>query len=114
MQVFDDLHVVRGNDDADIAEGLHLSALETGNAKSCGPCLARHSQGIQYILGISTSTDGERNILCLHEISQLLCENILIAEIVSPCCEGREIVGQGDYTKPLSAIAISGTFAEVA
>lgn len=114
MQVFDYLHVVRWDDDADVAQGFHFPTLETSEADGSGTCLAGHRERIQYILGISAAADGKSDILRLDEISQLLRKDILIIGIVGPRRHSGNIVSEGEHTEPLPSVAISRALSEIA
>lgn len=69
VQIFDNLHVITRDDYADVAQGLHLPALEASDADRFSPGLSGHPKSIQHILGISASAYAERNILRHHKIS---------------------------------------------
>src|SRR2546425_1204321 len=49
LEVFDDLHVVRRNDDAEIAQPGHLSAFEPGQPDVEGTQFARHLESQQHV-----------------------------------------------------------------
>jgi hypothetical protein len=72
MQVFDDLHVIGRDDQANVAQGPHFPALEAGDANGRRSRLSGHLQRPQNVPRISAAADGKRNVLRLDEIPQLL------------------------------------------
>jgi len=62
VQVFNNLHVVTRNHNAQVAQGTHSSSGEPAQANRCAPDGFRGAQGVQNIQRIPASTDGKCNV----------------------------------------------------
>ena len=114
MQIFNDLHVIRRNNQANIAQMLHLPTLESAESNRHGPTFSRYGQRLENIRGISAATYRERDISRLQEILQLLREDVLVAGVVSPSRNGRDIVSESYGAKTVAiAERIARSFAEI-
>ena len=92
MQILNDLHVIRWNHDAQIATGLHLTALEPCKTDGEGTAFQGRLKPEQDVRRVSASTDGEGYVTGLHEISKLLGENMLIRPVIGPSGHQRHVV----------------------
>src|SRR6266851_1259357 len=100
VQILNELHVVRGHDQTEIAKVLHLAALKSGESDCVRPCLTRHLQGVEDIGGIAATADGEDNVTLLHEIAELFGEDIFVARVIGPSGHHRNVVSQREYPEP--------------
>src|SRR5581483_810347 len=113
MNILDDLHVVRWNNNADIAQGLHLATLKSRKTDGSGSTTAGHLQSTNYISGTSAATDCDSHVTGLDEITQRFSENIVVRTIVCPGGENRDIIGQSNDPKPRAAATLGRSLAEV-
>src|SRR5271154_3084603 len=115
VEVLNDLHVIAWNNNTDVAQTLHLSALKSSQADGDGPGVPGHFQRLQDVWRIPTATDGESYIAGSHEVLQLLGEDPLVATIVCPCRHERHVVGESHHTKALVAVVSDHrSFAQIA
>src|ERR1700677_903144 len=101
VKILDNLHIIRGDDHAYVAEFLHPAATVASQADRSRFGLARQLERIEHILRVTTAADRESNIILTNKVGQLLRKNIFISGIVSPSCHQRDIVGQGQHSKTL-------------
>jgi hypothetical protein len=94
MDIFNYLHVVGGDNDAHIAQRLHLSTAEAGYSQGHGSGPTRGVQRPEHVLRISAPAYRKRDVMRLHESDQLLGKNVFVTGIVRPSCKSREIVGE--------------------
>ncbi len=94
MKIFDNLHVVGRNDDADVAQRFHFSSLKAGDAGRGRSRAAGEAERRQHVGGVSAGADGEGHVAGLKQIFQLLGENAFVSRIVGPRRDQRHIVGK--------------------
>ncbi|HTZ81767.1 MAG TPA: hypothetical protein VMB66_01160 [Candidatus Acidoferrales bacterium] len=104
MKVFDQLHVIGWNHDAQIAKEFHLPPLEPGQSNRSGTRVTCDLKSSQYVLGISTSANRQHNIICADESTQLLGKYIGKILVVRPRGDKRDVIGQGKHAEAPVAI----------
>lgn len=101
VQVFNNLHVVAGHDNARVTEGTQLAARESGQADRRAAEFAGGLESLQNVGRISTPADGKRDVAGAGKIRQLLRENIFVLGVIGPCRHHRHIVGERHHAKSL-------------
>jgi len=114
MHVLDHLHVIAGNNRANIAQRLHLSAFISRNSGGVGSELSGGFQAEKHIRGIAAPADRERHVPLAHKIFQLLGKYEFITRIVCPCRQQWNIVRQGQNSKPVRLAVRNRSFIHVA
>src|SRR6266699_2877120 len=115
LEVLDDLHVVRRNDDAEIAQPGHLSAFEPGQPDVESTRFARHLESQQHVGCGSTAAYPKGHIARLNARAQLLRKHLLVRRVICPGSDERYVVGQRQ--RPESFMVVAGhcpSLAEIA
>ena len=113
VRVLDELHIVRGNDHAQIAKRLHLAPFESRETDGRGAGGMRYLESVQDVWGVAATADGERQVVFGHERSQLLGEDVFIPLIVGPRRHQGYVVGERQDAE--SAISVpDGALPQVA
>ncbi len=113
VEVLDDLHVIGGNNEADVAKLAHLAAFETRQPNGHVPAFASHLEGLQNISGVAAPADREGYVARPHEIPELLSKDIFGRGIVRPSRHHWDVVGQSHRAKPLTR-PVDRTFPQIA
>src|SRR3954467_7317190 len=115
MEVFDDLHIVRGDNEHGVAQGLHESALKSAQADCDCAGLLGNLKPFQYVGRVPTAADGKSHILGLNQAAKLLRENVFISGIIGPSREHWDIVGKCYRAETFASSALyAGTLGQVA
>src|SRR5581483_10904270 len=101
MEIFDDLHVVTGDDNACVTKAPHLPARKSSQPDSRRANILGCPQSVQHVGRIATSTDSKRNISGSRKVCQLLRKNVFVLRVVRPGSHQRHVVGQRQDTKSL-------------
>ena len=92
LKVLDDLHVVRRDNDADVAEPGHLAPIKAGQPYAESIRFACHLKGQQDIGRASAPAYPKRNIAGLNEVAQLLGKHLVIGKVIRPGGNERYVV----------------------
>ncbi|PYV80521.1 MAG: hypothetical protein DMG93_18760 [Acidobacteria bacterium] len=78
MQVFNDLHIVRRNDNAGIAKHAHAAAGKPRQSRGNATRSLGSIESLQYIGRVAASAGGKSNVAGDSKINQLFGEDIVI------------------------------------
>src|SRR5579864_7741487 len=94
MEIFDDLHVVGGDNQAQVAKMLQVAALKSGETDGEGARLPGHLERVEHVRRVSAPADRECNVIGPHKVAQLLGKDIFITRVVGPCRHQRYVVSE--------------------
>jgi len=67
VRILDLLHIVRRNDDAQVAEGRHFAALEPRQAKYDAAGVSSRANGVEHVRGIAAAADRKCDVVRLNQ-----------------------------------------------